>query len=99
MAQQFDLYRTQTGEYVLVLQHDLLSDLSTRTVCLASPVQGSFPTVAALEPVISAGDLRLRIMPQVLATFGLTELGTYIGNFAHERDRIIRAIDVMLTGT
>lgn len=99
MAQQFDLYRTGTGEYVLVLQHDLLSDLSTRTVCLVAPAQGSLPSVPALEPVISSGDLRLRVVPQVLATFTLAELGTYVGNFGHERERIIRAIDVMLTGT
>lgn len=98
MAQQFDIFRTATGEHVLVLQHDLLGDLATRTVCLAVPAHDRTAALPALEPVVSTGDLRLRIVPHVVATFTLAELGTLVANVAHDRDRIIRAFDILLTG-
>jgi hypothetical protein len=47
---------------------------------------------------LAAGDIRLRLAPHVLATLTLAELGTFVANLAHERDRIIRAFDLMLTG-
>lgn len=99
MADQFDICRTISGDLVLVLQHDLLSDLATRTVCLVLPETSPAPAIAALAPIISVGDLRLRIVPHVLATLTLSELGQHVANVAHHRDRIIRAVDVMLSGT
>jgi hypothetical protein len=99
MARQFDLYRTQTGSLVLVLQSDLLEGLSTRAVCLALPEKGGPQTTASLSPVLGAGDLRVRIAPHLVATLTLTELGTHLANFSHERDRIIRSVDLMLTGS
>ena len=99
MARQFDLYRMATGDYVIVMQSDLLEGLNTRTVCLAQPEHFNSPALAALCPLLSTGDLRVRIAPHVLATLTLTELGTHIANLSHERGRIIRAFDVMLTGS
>ncbi|WP_374646104.1 CcdB family protein [Tabrizicola sp.] len=98
MARQFDLYRTADGDFVVVLQSDLLEDLSTRAVCLAMPESRQVPGFAALSPVLTAGDVRLRIVPHVVATLTVAELGTFVLSLAHERDRIIRAIDLMLTG-
>jgi hypothetical protein len=40
----------------------------------------------------------LRIAPHILATLTLSELGTFVANLSHERDRIIRAFDIVLTG-
>jgi hypothetical protein len=99
MARQFDLYRVKDGDYVLILQSDLLEDMNTRAVCLALPEALTTPMVAGLSPILTAGDLRLRIAPQVLATLTLNELGIHVANFSHERDRIIRAFDMMLTGS
>ncbi|MBD1205759.1 MAG: CcdB family protein [Rhodobacteraceae bacterium] len=98
MADQFDLYRMAEGDYVVVLQSDLLDDLNTRAVCLAIPEGAAVPALPALSPVLTAGDIRLRLAPHVLATLTLAELGTFVANLAHERDRIIRAFDLMLTG-
>lgn len=98
MSHQFDLYRMAEGDYVIILQSDLLEDMNTSAVCLAVPEPSQKPSLAALSPVLTAGELRLRIAPHVLATLTLPELGTYIANLGHERDRIIRALDVMLTG-
>ncbi|MEZ5756234.1 MAG: CcdB family protein [Paracoccaceae bacterium] len=98
MADQFDLYRMAEGDYVLVLQSGLLDALNTRAVCLAIPEGAAVPALAALSPILTVGDIRLRLAPHVLATLTLVELGTHIANLAHERDRIIRAFDLMLTG-
>ena len=99
MARQFDLYRTADGNMVLVLQSDLLKDLNTRAVCLALPEKGGPQAIPALSPLLSAGDLRVRIAPHLVATLTLTELGAQIANLSHERDRIIRSMDLMLTGS
>ena len=97
MVRQFDLYPMSDGDYVIILQSDLLDALNTRAVCLALPEPMKTPAVAALSPLLSAGDVRLRIAPHVLATLTLSELGTFVANLAHERDRITRALDVILT--
>ena len=99
MADQFDIWRTPEGELVLILQHDLLADMATRAVCLVLPESSPAPTIAALGPIVTVGDLRLRIVPHVLATMTIPELGQLVTNVAHDRDRIIRAFDVMLSGT
>lgn len=98
MANQFDLYRMADGDYVLVLQSELLDALNTRTVCLAVPEGSALPSLPALSPVLMAGDIRLRLAPHVLATLTLAELGTFIASLSHARDRIICAFDLMLTG-
>lgn len=99
MAKQFDLYRTVDGSLVLVLQSDLLEDLATRAVCLALPDGRGPQTLSVLSPVLSAGDLRVRIAPHLVATLTLAELGSQVANFSHERDRIFRSMDMMLTGS
>jgi hypothetical protein len=99
MADQFDIWRTTEGELVLILQHDLLGDMATRAVCLVVPESSPAPTIAALGPIVTVGDLRFRIVPHVLATLSIPELGQRITSVAHNRDRIIRAFDVLLSGT
>lgn len=99
MAHQFDLYRTAAGDLVLVLQSDLLEDLATRAVCLALPEKGGAQAIAGLSPVLTAGDLRIRIAPYLVATLTLAELGVLLASLSHERERIIRSMDLMLTGS
>ncbi len=98
MARQFDLYRLASGEYALVIQTDLLEEMATRAVCLAVPEHDKAPSIASLAPVLINGELRLRVLPYALATLSLAELDSFVANFAHDRDRIIRAFDTMLTG-
>ncbi len=98
MARRFDLYRTADGDFVVVLQSDLLEDLDTRAVCPAAPESRQVPGFAALSPVLMAGDVRLRIVPHVVATLTVAEPGTFLLSLAHERDRSIRVVDSMLTG-
>ena len=99
MARQFDLYCTTQGDHVLVLQSDLLEDLATRAVCLALPETAGAQAIAGLSPLLMAGDLRIRIAPYLVATLTLSELGVLVASLSHERDRIIRSMELMLTGS
>jgi hypothetical protein len=99
MARQFDLYRMSEGDYVVILQSDVLEDLTTRVVCLALPESSVGQSMPYISPILMAGDMRIRLTPQVVATLTLAELGTHVASLQHERDRIIRAVDLMLTGS
>lgn len=99
MARQYDLYRTATGSLVLILQSDFLQELNTRAVCLALPEKGGPQTAPSLSPVLSAGDIRVRIAPHLVATLTLAELGSHVANLSHERDSIVRSMGLMLTGS
>lgn len=99
MAAQFDLYRVASGALVLVVQSDTMEDIATRVVCALVP-DGSGPRSSqGLGPKVALGDDTYRVAPHIVATLTRAELGTKIGNLAHLRDDIIRAFDLLLTGT
>ncbi|MBM2321360.1 MULTISPECIES: CcdB family protein [Marivita] len=98
MAQQFDVFRTDSGSHVLVLQSDLLADANTRVVSRLVPEDWSHTPIDRLSPRIVVGDLALRLNLLQLATLTLPQLETHIGSAAHQRDDIIRACDMLLTG-
>lgn len=95
MADQFDLYRMQDGNLVLILQSDVLAPLLTRVVCHLTPIRQA---EMGFGPKVELGDATYRISPQIMATLTRAELGTKIGNLSHLRDSIIRALDLLLTG-
>lgn len=95
MANQFDLFRMAGGNLVLVLQSDVLDALTTRVVCLVTPIRHS---PMGFGPKVELGDAVYRISPQTMATLTLAELGTKIGNLFHLRDEIVRSLDLLLTG-
>ena len=98
MAAQFDLYRTPDGVLVVVLQADLLDGLSTRVVAPLVPAGSVGRPLPALNPVVTLGESRWLVMPQLAATLTLPELGDRVGSLAMMRDAIIRALDALLSG-
>lgn len=52
----------------------------------------------SLNPEMAIGDERLVLMPQLLATLAVAELGERVGSLAHQRDDITRALDALLSG-
>lgn len=98
MPKQFDIYRSNDGVLVLVIQSDLLDHLPTRVVIpLVSDnkIDAAFRT---LMPVVMASDVPVRLFPQQIATVMASSLVSYIGSAAHLRDDIIRACDMLITG-
>jgi toxin CcdB len=98
VARQFDLFRTADGVLVVVVQSDLLEATRTRVVAPLLPAGAAGAPMRGLNPEIVVGGERLVLMPQLLATLTLAELGRPAGSIAGMRDEVTRAIDALLAG-
>ncbi|WP_292286915.1 CcdB family protein [Marivita sp.] len=98
MARQYDVYRTSNDTYVLVLQSDTFESLATRVVARLVSENWPEPPLNNLSPKLTLGDVTLRLQATELATLTKKELGTRLGSASHQRDDIIRATDLLLTG-
>lgn len=98
MPNQFDIYRTNDGATVVIIQADVLDALPTRVVIPLVSSEQLGVGLKRLMPVIIEGDTKLRLLPQQMATVMTSSLVTYIGSAAHLRDDIIRACDMLLAG-
>lgn len=98
MPQQFDVCRTARGILVVVIQSDLIDIILTRTVVPLLPAGAAGRPMRVLNPEITFGDERFVLMPQLVATLSVGELGPPIGSIAHMRDTLIRAVDMLLSG-
>jgi len=100
---QFDIVATAAADrplvpYVVVLQSDLLADLTTR---LAAPFvrPERFRPIAHLNPVFAFAGGRWMMATQMMAAVPVGELsGEVVASLAQERDAVIRAVDFLLAG-
>lgn len=95
---QFDVYAPPSGPPVVLIQSDLLDSMPTRVAIPLIDIARSDMTFKALTPVVHLNGIRYLLAPQVVATFTLAELGKKIGTLSDQNDRIIRAIDALLSG-
>jgi toxin CcdB len=98
VAQQFDVFRTAGGVLVVVIQSDLLEAMRTRVVAPLLPAGTAGRSMRGLNPEISFGEETVVLMPQLLATLTIGELGRPLGSIAHLRDTVTRAVDMLLSG-
>ena len=96
MAAQYDLYRLNSGQYIVVLQSDLLDDLHTRVVAPLMPATGR--GLGTLTPTFDLPEGAFRLMPQLTATLHRSELDRRVGSLALYRDEITRAVDALMSG-
>lgn len=97
MARQFEAFRT-AGTLVVVIQSDLLEAMQTRVVVPLLPETAGVPAMRGLNPAVRVEGQSFRLMPQLMATLTLAELGPPVGSVAAARDEIVRAIDTLLAG-
>ena len=97
-ARQFDVFRTLDGTTVVVVQSDLLDSMRTRVVAPLISAQALERSIPALNPTMVFDGSTVFVAAQLLATVGLDELAEPIGSLADEQDRIVRAIDALLSG-
>jgi toxin CcdB len=86
--------------YLLDVQTDLLEDLGTRVVIPLTPatVAAKRGAMQTLTPVCTVeGKPCLLLTPQ-LAGISTRELGPPIGDLSHDRQTIMAALDLLLTG-
>jgi toxin CcdB len=97
MARQYETCRA--GEtLVVVIQSDLLEAMQTRVVAPLLPETEGLPAMRGLNPVVTVEGRAYRLMPQLMATLTLAELGPPIGSVAAARDELVRAVDMLLAG-
>jgi toxin CcdB len=84
--------------YVVDVQSDLLSSLTTRVVVPLLP-EAEFPAAATrLNPIFEIGGQRHMLIVQSIATVPRRELRDVVASLKDSHDTILAAIDLLLTG-
>jgi toxin CcdB len=96
---RFDVYQ-QKGRATLLIncQNPYLDNLSTRFVLPLIPAGANPPRATRLNPVILFDSVSYVLAPNAAATVPLTEVGRVVGSVAADRDAILTAIDMLVTG-
>lgn len=100
-ARQFDVFENPKGRGppLLIIQADLLAELDTRIVAPLVPLAAvSRSPATRLNPVLPVAGEKLVMLTQQLGAIRTAELKKRITNLAPHRDRIIGAVDVLLSG-
>lgn len=101
---QFDVYvnesniQRDTIPFLLNIQSDSLAELRTRVV---APLRLRMATKAVynrLNPAFVIGDSEVVLMIQELLYLPTGALGRHVTSLAGERERIIRALDLLVVG-
>ena len=98
---QFDVYENPSNgskeiiPYILDIQHDILSNISTRVVV---PLVIDSATVNKLHPTFEINGKKVMMSTSELATIPVDILGEKIENLIKFRNEIIDAIDFLVTG-
>ncbi len=97
---RFDVY-AMTGQrsfFLLDVQADLLDRLDTRVVVPLFPEKEAPPPIATLNPVFDIQGQRHVMVTQSIATLRRRDLDKVIQSLADQHQRIMNALDMLLTG-
>ena len=103
MSRQFDVYPnpSRTGRedrpFVIVVQHLFFDDMPTRVVAPLVLTRAIRPRLR-LNPAVIVEKRDLYFSPTEMFTISLKYLRNPIANLEADRDRIVAAIDLLLTG-
>ncbi len=84
--------------YLLDVQADLLSHLSTRTVVPLLPEAMAPKPISELNPVFEIRGTLQVMVTQAIASIPGRELRRAVASLTQQHDRITRALDVLLLG-
>lgn len=84
--------------YVVDVQADLLSHLTTRTVVPLLPEQTAPKPINELNPVFDIRGKRYVLVTQAIASIPGRELKRAVASLAEQHDPITRALDILLLG-
>lgn len=101
---QFDVYLNgsskskKTIPYVLDIQSELFGNTSTRVVVPFVYKKKLEETVDRLNPIFKVEDDWVIMLTSQMGAVPVTFLRKKITNLAHQRDSIIAAVDLLITG-
>jgi toxin CcdB len=100
---QFDVHanrsqRQGTVPFVVDVQSDLLHGLHSRVVIPLYRRDAVPRPLAVLNPVLVITETEVVLVTQEIAAVPPAALGPRVGSLADQRDAIVRAIDMLLSG-
>lgn len=97
---RFDIYPMpgRRSGYLLDVQADLLDRLDTRVVVPLFPEKEAPPPIATLNPVLDIQGQRHVMVTQSIATLRRRDLGKAVLSLDDQHQRIMNALDMLLTG-
>jgi toxin CcdB len=95
---RFDVYQSKSSVLIVDCQADLLSYLRTRFVVPLLPPELEPKVAERLNPVFTIDGKNYAFYPQFAATIPASELGQFVASIADEQDKIIGALDMLMTG-
>ena len=101
---QFDVYRNPVTSdddgfpYVVVIQSDLLEHLNLRVVVPLVRADVVDPPLPRLNPRFRVGDESVIMATTLIGGLPARSLRDLIGNLGDQRDDIIAAVDMLITG-
>lgn len=94
---QFDVYRLQSGILVVDLQTDLLGIDASRIVAPLR-AEGAVAVFPGLTPMVQVDGNDWIVRVQELAAVPGAELRNRVGSLRDARDRLQRALDILIDG-
>lgn len=101
---QFDVYRNpnraarKAVPYLVDVQTDLLTGITTRLLAPLVPVAGSTRPVAKLNPIVNVQGEKFVLRMQELAGVPIERFGASVGTLHSQRGEILAALDLLITG-
>jgi toxin CcdB len=95
---RFDVYQSGPSSFIVDCQSDFLDYLRTRFVVPLLPPELEPKVAERLNPVFTIEGKNYAFYPQFAATLPTRELGQFIASLADEQDKIIGALDMLITG-
>lgn len=96
---RFDIFAyPEIGGYLLDIQCDYLSRLTTRVVVPLQPEADAPAPARDLNPVFQIGGASYVMLTQHIATVSASELKVRAGSLSAEQDRIVKAMDMLFSG-
>jgi len=97
---QFDLYKnigknTEQITYLLDIQHDILSELTTRVII---PLGLNKPYNKTIHPKLKVENEEVIMLTTRIATIQKHDLGQKICNIEDQRSEILNALDFLISG-
>lgn len=94
---QFDVYRLRDGMLVVDMQSDLIGLAASRIVAPLRP-EGEFAELPGLTPSVEVEGRRWIVRLPELAAVPGSELRERVASLTSERDRLKRALDILIDG-
>ena len=96
---QFDLFwNPAESAWLLDIQHDILDGLSTRLVVPLVPAADAPHQIGRLNPLVHVNGKPHVLLTDLMSTVPRALLGPSRFNLAADRDAIIAAVDMLVTG-